>query len=228
MREKNLSGNDMSKLTLAGLQEEIEKIYLVKDPHITKVMAASIVAHFLSSDPTWIVIVAPSGGAKSEFINLVCSMAWTPPKTDAHPHPEEQKVHALSTLTSKTFISGQKAVGKDTSLLMQISNGIITFKDLTSLLSEQKDERAIIMAQLREIYDGKLAKSFGTGETIEWKGKITILAGSTYAIHSMKQSYTAMGERFIFYNMEQPGRYEAAERTMENQEAGRKIGRAHV
>lgn len=204
-------------LTLQNLQKEIEKVYLVKDPYITKVMVASVIAHFLSSDPCWIVIVAPSGGAKSEFINLIHKIAWTPPTENA----EEQKVHSMSTLTSKTFISGQKAVGRDTSLLLQISNGIITFKDLTSLLSEQKDERAVIMAQLREIYDGKYAKSFGTGETLEWVGKITIIAGSTYAIHSMKQAYTAMGERFIFYNMTQPERYEAAKRTMENQEEGK-------
>ena len=206
----------MSKLTLAQLQAEIEKVYLVKDPYITKVICASVITHFISGDPCWIVIVAPSGGAKSEFINLIHMVQWQPPGAD-----EEQKVHAMSTLTSKTFISGQKAVGKDTSLLLQISNGIITFKDLTSLLSEQKDERAVIMAQLREIYDGKYAKSFGTGETLEWQGKITIIAGSTYAIHSMKQAYTAMGERFIFYNMQQPERYDAAKRTMENQEEGK-------
>lgn len=206
----------MPNYSLKELQEEIEKVYLVKDPYITKVMVASVVAHFLSSDPCWIVIVAPSGGAKSEFINLIHKIGWTPPGPDA----EEQKVHAMSTLTSKTFISGQKAVGRDTSLLLQISNGIITFKDFTSLLSEQRDERGLIMAQLREIYDGKYAKSFGTGETLEWVGKITIIAGSTYAIHSMKQAYTAMGERFIFYNMEQPERFDAAKRTMENQEEG--------
>jgi len=207
----------MAKFTLEQLQKKIEKVYLIKDPYITEVMAASVIAHFLSSDPCWIVIVAPSGGAKSEFINLLHLIKWTPPG----PEPEEQEVHAMSTLTSKTFISGQKAVGKDTSLLLQISNGIITFKDLTSLLSEQKDERSMIMAQLREIYDGKYAKSFGTGETLTWQGKITIVAGSTYAIHSMKQAYTAMGERFIFYNMVQPERYDAAKRTMENQEEGK-------
>src|SRR3990167_6859995 len=210
----------MPKLTLQGLQEKIEKIYLVKDPYITKVLCVSVISHFLSSDPCWIVIVAPSGGAKSEFINLIHKVAWTPP-TKPGEEAREQKVHAMSTLTSKTFISGQKVIGKDTSLLLQISNGIITFKDLTSLLSEQKDERAMIMAQLREIYDGKLAKSFGTGETLVWTGKITIIAGATYAIHSMKQAYTAMGERFIFYNMEQPSRYEAAKRTMENQQEGK-------
>ena len=207
----------MNKHTLKQLQKEIEKVYLVKDPYITKVLSASVIAHFLSNDPCWIVIVAPSGGAKSEFINMVSLIAWTPPGSDQ----EEQKVHAISTLSSKTFISGQKIIGKDTSLLLQISNGIITFKDLTSLLSEQKDERAVIMAQLREIYDGKYAKSFGTGETLKWEGKITIIAGATYAIHSMKQAYTAMGERFIFYNMEQPERYDAAKRTMENQQEGK-------
>lgn len=206
----------MSKPTLKELQEEIEKVYLVKDPHITKVMAAAVIAHFLPADPVWPVIVAPSGGAKSEFINLIHKISWIAPNTT-----EEQKVHSLSTLTSKTFISGQKVIGRDTSLLLQISNGIITFKDLTSLLSENKDERSLIMAQLREIYDGKYAKSFGTGETLEWVGKISIIAGSTYAIHSMKQAYTAMGERFIFYNMEQPGRYDAAKRTMENQQEGK-------
>ena len=211
----------MRKHTLAEIQKEIEKVYLVKDPYITKVLVAASIAHFLSSDPCWLVIVAPSGGAKSEFINLIHMLSWTPPITPEEPTPEEQKVHALSTLTSKTFISGQKVTGRDTSLLLQISNGIITFKDLTSLLSEQKDERGLIMAQLREIYDGKYAKSFGTGETLEWKGKITIIAGSTYAIHSMKQAYTAMGERFIFYNMEQPERSEAAKRTMENQQEGK-------
>ena len=209
----------MPKLTLQGLQEKIEKIYLVKDPYITKVLCASVISHFLSSDPCWIVIVAPSGGAKSEFINLIHKVVWTPPVKPGE-EAREQKVHAMSTLTSKTFISGQKAVGKDTSLLLQIVNGIITFKDLTSLLSEQKDERSLIMAQLREIYDGKYSKSFGTGETLEWQGKVTIIAGATYAIHAMKQAYSAMGERFIFYNMEQPERVDAARRTMQNQEEG--------
>ena len=207
----------MAKFTLKQLQEKIEKVYLIKDPYITEVMCASIIAHFLSSDPCWIVIVAPSGGAKSEFINLLHLIKWKPPGDGK----EEQEVHAMSTLTSKTFISGQKAVGRDTSLLLQISNGIITFKDLTSLLSEHRDERSIIMAQLREIYDGKYAKSFGTGETLKWAGKITIIAGATYAIHAMKQAYTAMGERFIFYNMTQPERIDAARRTMQNQEEGK-------
>jgi hypothetical protein len=201
---------------LKKLEDAINNVLLIKDPHITKFLAACVIAHFLPADPVWPVIVAPSGGAKSEFINMLSLIHWTPPGKD-----HDEKVHPVSTLTSHTFVSGLRAVGKETSLLLQIKNGIITFKDLTSLLSEHKDDRSIIMAQLREIFDGKYNKSFGTGLTIDWAGKITIIAGSTYAIHSLKQSYSALGERFVFYNMIQPKREDAAERTMENQEEGK-------
>lgn len=198
----------MSLGGLRKLQDKIESVYLVKDPHITELMAASVLTHRLSSDPAWIIIVASSGGGKSEYINAISLC---------------QGVYPLSSLTSRTFISGAKITGRETSLLNQIQNGIISFKDFTSLMSEQKDERAVIMAQLREIYDGKLAKSFGTGETIAWEGKITVIAGATFVIHTLKQTYTAMGERFLIYAMEQPERIEAARRAMENQEEGKMV-----
>lgn len=195
-----------AKGELKKLTELFNSVYLIKDPYILKTILAGVVSQQLKSDPVWIVIIAPSGGAKSEFINAITKCVG---------------VFPLSTLTSKTFVSGMKGRGEETSLLLKIQNGIITFKDLTSLLSEHKEERSVIMAQLREIYDGKYAKTFGTGETVEWGGKITILAGSTYAIHTLKQQYTAMGERFLFYNMIQPDRIEAGRRTMENQEDGK-------
>ena len=201
MDEPKRSLGELKKLT-----ELFNSVYLIKDPYILKAILAGVVSQQLKSDPVWIVIIAPSGGAKSEFINAISGV---------------EGVFPLSTLTSKTFVSGMKSRGEETSLLLKIQNGIITFKDLTSLLSEHKEERSVIMAQLREIYDGKYDKTFGTGENVAWKGKITILAGSTYAIHTLKQQYTAMGERFLFYNMIQPERIEAGRRTMENQEEGK-------
>lgn len=187
------------------LQELVESVYLVKDPYITEVILATVIAHRLKNDPVWIIIVAESGGAKSEFVNMISNV---------------ENVFPLSTLTSHTFVSGQKAGGTETSLLSRIQDGIITFKDFTSLLSEHQDDRSVIMGQLREIYDGRYSKAFGTGQTVSWEGKITILAGATHVIHSMKQSYTAMGERFLLYNMIQPERKDAARRNMNNQEEG--------
>lgn len=207
-------------VTVEELQKEIEKVYLIKDPYIVELLLSYVVCHFITGDPVWIVIVAASGGGKSEFINMIHKVKWTPPATPEDSNPKEQVVTQISTMTSKTFISGAKKVGTETSLLLQISNGIITLKDFTSILSMQKDERAEIMGQFREIYDGKYAKSFGTGETLEWQGKISVLAGSTFTIHDLRQSYAAMGERFMFYELEQPAGKDAARKTMENQEEG--------
>lgn len=207
-------------VTVEELQAEIEKVFLIKDPYIVELLLAYIICHFITGDPVWITIVAASGGGKSEFINMIHKVEWTRPATKEVPDPKKEVVTQISTMTSKTFISGAKKVGVETSLLLQIKNGIITLKDFTSILSMQKDERAEIMGQFREIYDGKYAKSFGTGETLEWEGKISVLAGSTFTIHEMRQSYAAMGERFMFYELEQPAGKDAGRKTMENQEEG--------
>lgn len=197
----------MPKLGLISkLQNLVASLYLVADPYLVEVLLATVIAHRLKGDPVWIIIVAPSSGAKSEFINLISTV---------------NGVFPISTLTGHTLASGQRVKeGEETSLLMRIGSGIMTFKDFTSLLSEQRDERAVIMAQLREIYDGKYKKSFGTGKDVNWVGKITVLAGSTHVIHSLKAQYTAMGERFLLWNMTQPDRIEAGDRTMQNQESG--------
>src|SRR3990167_6574492 len=142
----------------------------------------------------------------SEFINMLSKC---------------KDVHPLSTLTSRTLVSGQHRAGVDTSLLHKIGKtGILTFKDFTSLLSENKDDRAAIMGQLREVWDGKYSKAFGTGETVNWEGKITVIAGATYNIHSLRRDYAAMGERFLFYNLIQPDGKEAARKTIHNQHEG--------
>ena len=114
---------------LKKLEKLIGKIFLIKDPYITKLMVASVVSQFISADPVWLVVVAPSGGCKSEFINMLSTFSW---QTEGEPEP--QKVWPISTLSSHTFVSGMRNVSKETSLLLQIQNGIITFKDLTSLL----------------------------------------------------------------------------------------------
>jgi hypothetical protein len=206
----------MLNVGLQKLEEVVSETFLIKDPHITRFLMATVVSQFLPASPVWPIIVAPSGGGKSEFINMLHLFEWTPPGENQL----KQIVVPISTLTSKTFASGYKGSKKDPSLLSIIVNGIITLKDLTSLLSEHPDERGVIWGQFREIYDGQYDKKFGTGEELAWKGKITVIAGSTYIIHDLKQQYAAMGERFIFYNLIQPDREAAAEKTMDNEQEG--------
>jgi len=183
------------------IEEIIRETYLVIDPGIVRVVCAAVIAHRLPADPVWLFIVAGSGSGKTEFLNAVGTA------TDVVP---------LSSLTPNTFISGQQRVGKETSLLLKINNGILSFKDFTSVLSMRDEDRNAIMGQLREIYDGSYKKAFGTGEEINWKGKISMLAGVTTKIHITQYMYAAMGERFIMYHFDQPDRIEVARRAMHN------------
>ena len=183
------------------LNDLVEQTFLIEDKGVVKLLCASVIANRLPFDPIWLFLVAPSGGGKTEFISALNDVIG---------------IYPLSTVTSKTFISGFRKKGEETSLLFQVNEGIITLKDFTSILSLHKDERQEIMSQLREIYDGRLIKVFGTGEKVDWKGKIGLIAGVTTTIYVVRELYAAMGERFVMYAPVMPNRMKIAERAMQN------------
>jgi len=187
--------------TLKALEEEFQEVYLIKDRHVIKVLMASVIANRMNFGNVWLMLVAASSAGKTEFIMSLTDIPF---------------IHVISDLTGKTFASGFKRQGKEASLLLQIKNGILAFKDFTSLLSKQRDERKEILGQLREIYDGTYEKQTGTGDKIVWKGKMGAIAGATEVIYSYLEDFSAMGDRFIMYNIEQPDRIEATRRAIEN------------
>lgn len=166
-------------------------------------VVATVIANRMALDPVWLLLVAPPSGGKTEMIMAISGLEF---------------VFLVSDLTVNTFASGQKKTGKETSLLMKMNNGIIAFKDFTSILSKQKDARTAIMGQLREIYDGEYVKRTGTGDDITWRGKVGSIAGCTEAIYRYLEELSAMGDRFIMYNIEQPDRVEMSRRVLENAE----------
>ena len=183
------------------LEDQVKSIYLIEDKGIIKLLCATVIANRLPLDPVWLFLVAPSGGGKTELINTLSKVTG---------------IYPLSSVTAHTFISGQKKTGTETSLLFVIKEGIITFKDFTSILSLQKDDRQQVMGQLREIYDGSYSKTFGTGEKINWRGKIGLIGGVTTAIYVMREIYAVMGERFLMYAPIMPDSILMAQRAMEN------------
>jgi predicted transcriptional regulator len=192
--------------TIAELNDEFKKFLLINDPYVVKLMASIPVSQRMPSDPIWVFLVGISGAGKTEFINSLVQVkdAW-----------------ALSSLTSKTLISGAKSNSGETSLLFKIQSGILIFEDFTTFLSERDEEKDAVMGQLRGIYGGKFDKSFGTGEDVMWEGKITILAGATGVIHDLREKYGALGERFVMYHLILPDGKEAALRAMKNQNSGK-------
>ncbi len=101
----------------------------------------------------------------------------------------------LSDLTTNTLISGKK----DSSLLPRLDKKIIVMKDFTTILSKRPDDLKIIMGHLREVYDGKLVKSFGTGDTINWTGHVGLIGACTPVYDRKHGVISQMGERFLLY-----------------------------
>ena len=96
---------------------------------------------------------------------------------------------------------------KQTSLLHKMPyGGVMVFKDFTSMISKNEQSRMTIMGQLREIYDGAYTKRTGNGEDVLWNGKIGAIAGVTEAIFQHMESMSAMGDRFVLYQIKQPDR----------------------
>lgn len=140
-----------------------------------------VIANKLEGDPVWGFLIAPLGGTKTELINALAHV---------------EGVYPLSDLTAQTFASGMR--GDRVSLLERIPpNAILTLKDFTTVLSMHRDARQAVLAQLREIYDGTYSKEFGTGKKVEWRGKLSLIAGVTPIIDQFTTLYATLGERFL-------------------------------
>lgn len=66
-----------------------------------------------------------------------------------------------------------------------------------------RDQRAAVLAALREVYDGSWTRHVGTGggRTLSWSGKVGLIAGCTPAIDGHHAVMSAMGERFVLVRL---------------------------
>lgn len=188
--------------TYEELLAEFDKFYLMKDRAVMKALIGTVIANQMDGAPNWLFIVGSSSGGKSAFIqslydiNLRGKNLFVP----------------ISDLTVNAFASGQKKIGKETSLLHRIPpGGILAFKDFTSMISKAKEAQAEIFKQLREIFDGSYVKRTGTGDDVNWKGKVGAIAGATEVIYEHQEAFSSMGDRFLMYGLIQPDRKEVVE-----------------
>lgn len=192
---------EMTSLVL--LEAEINKVILLADEGVVRMLMAVAIGVNMSIPPLWLLLVGSSAGGKTELISLLQELPFN---------------RSISDLTTNTFASGFKSAGKETSLLMELQNGLLSFKDFTSILSKPRDQKSAIMAQLREVYDGMYDKKVGTGNNIEWKGRIFALAGATEAIYMQLSEFSAMGDRFVMYAFKQPDDWEVNQQQKKNLE----------
>jgi hypothetical protein len=184
---------------LDALKEAFSEHLYLSDHYFLEVVLGALAANRVEGDPLWLLIVMPPSGAKTEVLLAASALNFT---------------HLLSSLTPQTLISGFR--GKNASLLPKISDKILILKDFTTVLTMQRDSRAEVFAQLREVYDGKLVKAFGTGEEISWTGKVGLIGGVTEVIDGQTAVHSVLGERFILYRPETQDRWKVGMKAVGN------------
>ncbi len=118
--------------------------------------------------------------------------------------------------------TSRKETAKDATggLLRSIGDrGILVLKDFTSILSMNRDQRAAVLAALREVYDGRWNRSVGTdgGRTLSWEGRIVLIGATTTAYDSHHSVIAAMGDRFTLIRMDSTtGRISAGKQALRN------------
>lgn len=166
----------------------------IPEPGALYAVLGAVAANRMPGDPVWLLLVGPPGGGKSE---LLASIRGLP------------KVHAAATLTEAALLSGTPK--KDTSteargglLRAMGSFGIILAKDFGSVINMHTDKRGVLLAALREIYDGSWTRHVGSdgGRLLHWEGKVGFVGGCTPSIDRHQAVMGAMGERFIFYRLD--------------------------
>lgn len=189
-------------MTLTALVAVIRRWLYLSDLGPLYATLGTVAANVMAGEPVWLILVGPPSSGKSEILQALTGL---------------ECVFSAATLNEAALLSGTAKKERDDDatggLLRQIGDfGIIVCKDFTSILSMHREAQRALLAALREIYDGSWTRRLGSGGgmTLDWKGKVGLLAGCTHAIESAHTVTSAMGERFIQYRM--PLLSDAAER----------------
>jgi hypothetical protein len=178
---------------LANVVETFSRWQYLPDPSPLYAALGTVAANRLPGDAVWLLLVGAPGGGKSEVLRALSGLP------DAHD---------AATLTEAALLSGtprrERANDAKGGLLRAIGAfGIIVCKDFGSVLSMNRDARALLLAALREVYDGAWTRHVGTdgGRTLAWAGKVGLIGGCTPTIDRHHAVMGTMGERFLIHRL---------------------------
>lgn len=172
---------------LDELREEILKHVKVRD--IDKYVVDFILSTGLErnfnpeGDALWVFIIAVSGSGKTELMRLMNQ--W-------------KRTYTIDELTKASFISGFKPDEGKFGVLGEFDKRSVYVKDMSQILTSNKDERNAVFGTLRNVYDGYVEKGFGTAKgKIRIDSKFGLFIGMTPIIDAYYSLSNQLGERFL-------------------------------
>lgn len=170
---------------------------------------ATAASERLGGDPLWLLVVSGPGAAKTETVQALMGCG----------------AHVTSTIASEgALLSGsskkEKVKGATGGLLRKIGDrGILVIKDVTSIISADRNIRGTVLAALREVYDGRWERNLGVdgGRTLTWLGRICIVGAVTTAWDMAHAVVASMGDRFVLIRIDSnQGRKQSGARAIRN------------
>jgi hypothetical protein len=179
------------------------------DTDVIDAVMAAAAAEKLAGDPLWLLVISGPGNTKTETVQSLAGCG----------------AHVTSTISSEGALlsaSPRKSRAKTATggLLRKIGDrGILVIKDVTSILSADRNTRAGVLAALREVYDGRWERNVGTdgGQTLTWTGRIAVVGAVTTAWDVAHAVVSVMGDRFVSIRSDSTvGRSKAGIRAIRN------------
>lgn len=180
--------------------EDVEAVFCQwirdKDPlPMRAVLAAYLANRNHDGDPVWLMIVGGSGVGKTERLMPIAVMP------DVVMESSISGPAALLSATAKR----ERAKNASGGVLRKLpeGGGVLLLKDFTSIIDMHRDQRAEVLAALREVYDGRWDRSVGAegGRTLTWTGHLGVIAGCTTIIDSAHAVVSTMGTRFVMIRL---------------------------
>jgi hypothetical protein len=200
------AGANPAASTLDDIIATFQRWLYLPDPAPLLAVLAAVLANYGPGDPVWLLLVAPPSSGKTEILHALASLP---------------RIHAVGVLTEASLLSGtpRKERAKDAQggLMRAIGDhGILVVKDFGGILSINKNDRGPLVAALREIYDGHWVRLVGSdgGRTLEWRGKCGLIGGATPAIDEHHAVMSTLGERFVFFRMDETNEHEVTKRAL--------------
>jgi hypothetical protein len=159
------------------------------DTDVIDAVACTAAAERLAGDPLWLLVISGPGNTKTETVSSLSGAG-------AHVTSTISSEGALLSATSRK----SRAKGATGGLLRKIGDrGLLVIKDVTSILSADRNTRAGVLAALREIYDGRWERNVGTdgGMSLTWTGRIAVVGAVTTAWDAAHTVISVMGDRFV-------------------------------
>lgn len=168
---------------LQDVYEVYEKWLHIEDTKRIDVVLATALTRGLEGTKLWLILIGASGDWKTEQLNALDDGGYM--------------TKTLSRITPRTLVSGHPKV---TDLAPQLHNKLVLIPDFASLLKLSPQDKGLVWAQLRDLYDGYARAVSGSGKDSEYKNlDVTLIGASTPVIDTQILIHQDLGTRELLW-----------------------------